>query len=872
MKDQPTPPRLFLRLFRWFCDPELHRFIEGDLLELYGERVGEIGKKKADRYFARDVILLFRPGIIRSFNWMKDLINQLHMLSNYFKLFRRNFKRQPTYNWLNLSCLSIGIAAAICIGLYLDFEINYDRNHQQADKIYRIGTSAITTHQKVIDVDWDGSSAQIGPLAQQDYPEIASFVRFFHFFSNEVRFDYETNIIEEEQEHVIAVDSNVFELFSFELLQGNPENALKGPNKIVISEDLARRIFGARNPVGETISTRLVHNVTNTEQNYPLEVSGVFRDLPQNTHLFFHAMISAETDTELNSYYFGRFNMYTYVMLNDQADPEVIAPKLTGIYDRNLDAAIDPVLVSATHKLIPLTSIHFSETGGSTYLLIFTGIGFLLLLIAFIGYINLVTAQAGQRALEIGLRKVLGSNRWQLIVQFLAESMFLTILSLVAALILVILVVGPLNTGLGLDLDARQLLQPRLIYVLLGVIFLLGLIGGSYPAFFLSSFQPVSVIKGTKTRSAPLQKGLFAFQFGAVLFVMASTGMIYQQLEFMRAKDLGFDQKNILQLSLQGQGASPKVHILKEQLQQDPNIRSIAACNFIPGVGGMINRPASAKGSEPQFIRVGQIDYDYLATMDIDLIAGRNFSPNFPADSIENVLVNQTFVRRFGLGEAALDEQVKFGDWGNPNALRIVGVVEDVHQSSLHSSIESQLYQLSRGSAYLVAKLNDDPASVLGHVEDTWSELFPDQPLQYSFLNERLQNRYEADQRRGRLFLLFSSITIFIAFAGLYGLAAYLTERRSREVGVRKVLGATRSSIVLLLSRNFLLLVLIAALPGILLAWMTMQKWLENFAFQAPLSYGLLGLVLILVLLLVLLTVGWHALRTAARNPREVLE
>ena len=872
MKEQPTPPGFFLRLFRWFCDPALHAFIEGDLLELYRERVGELGRRKADIRFAGDVLLLFRPGIIRSFKWAKPLVNQLHMLANYFKIFRRNFRRQPVKNWLNLSCLALGIAAAACIGLYLDFEISYDRMHQRADRIYRVNTEAIRTREKVIEVDWQTSPAKLGPLALQDYPEVDASVRFFNFFTHNVLLYHGDRVIEEDPENVIAVDGNVFEVFSFDLLQGDPQTALRGPNKVVISEGLAKRLFGQENPMGQTLTSSLTHQVSGEEREFALEVSGVYRDLPRNTHLYFQAMLSADSDPELNTYYFGRFNVYTYLLLQDQVAPENVAPKLTAIYDRYLDPTRDEVLVNVTHGLQPLKQIHFLETGGTGYLYVFGGVGLLVLLIAFIGYINLVTAQAGKRAREIGLRKVLGSGRRQLIFQFLAESFFLTLLAVGLAICFLCLMIGPINSTLGLYLSTDQLLQPKPILVFTGIILSLSLVGGSYPAFFLSSFQPLGVIKGTQARSAPLQQWLLGVQFAVVLFVLACTGVIYRQLQFLRHKDLGFLSDHIVQVYGMGREAGDKTSVLKETLQRNPAVLSVATCDFTPGVGGMINRPASAEASEPQFVRCGRIDYDYLSTMDIELVLGRNFSPDFPADSTVNVLVNETFVRRFELGDQPVGSLVKYGDWGNPQAFEIIGVVKDFHQSSLHAAIEPQLFRLGPAGGNLVIQTAPDPQPAIRLLEQTWSSLFPDRQLEYSFLEEDLLQRYEEDQRRGSLFLLFSGITIGIAFAGLYGLAAYLTGRRSREVGIRKVLGAGLAGIVLLLSRSFLFLVLVAAVPALLLASWVSRRWLENFAFQAPISVSLYVLVLSVVLVLVGLTVGWHAARTAARNPREVLQ
>lgn len=794
------------------------------------------------------------------------------MLKNYLKIFLRNVARQPVYTLLNLACLSVGMAAAIMVLLYLDFELTYDDHHEKADRIYRINTTAVRTHDRVMDVNWQTVPANLGAYLQQDYPEVEAFVRLFSFYSNEVRFGYGAQRFEMDEEQLVVADSNVFQVFSFDLLQGDPAGALRGPNKLVISERLAARIFPGEDPLGKVLTTRLVHGLTNQEADYPLEVTGVYRDLPKNTQLYVDAMISAETDPQLNRYYFDRFNVSTYVLLNPQVDPLQLAPKFTEVYDKYLDPALDPTLVNVTHELVALKALHVQETGGTAYIYIFSGIGFLLLLIAFISFVNLVTAQAGRRAAEIGMRKVLGSQKKQLVLQFLSESLLFTLLAFGLSLCWVSMFLSPVNTLLDLSLDTQRLLIPRLILIAFGVIMLLGLLGGSYPAFFLASFRPIAVLKGKLTRSAPLHKYLVGFQFAIVVFVLASTGMIYQQLRFLKAKDLGFAHDLVLHLGVPGRSNADKIPVLKEALRRDPDITSVAGCNFIPGVGGMINRPASAKGSEPQFIRYGRIDYDYLKTMQIGLLAGRNFSPDFPADSIGHVLVNETFVKNFGLGDNPVGELVRFGGWDNPNSMQIIGVVEDFHQSSLHNPIESQLFLLGNKASDIMVKVGGEPADALDHIEKTWVSLFPEEPFTYRFLDDALADRYREDRRRGSIFFFFSLITIFIAFAGLYGLSAYMTRQRTREVGIRKVLGAGVRSVVFLLTKDFLRLALIAAVPGLFIAWYLVGQWLENFAFRTGMNYFLFTLALLSVLLLVFLTVGWHATRTALQNPQKTLK
>jgi putative ABC transport system permease protein len=863
----PLPPKWPLRLLRFFIKRDFLEEIEGDMEEVFQDDLQRFPVRKARSRYAWGTLKLLRPALIR-FPAHKMPI----MFQSNLKLFLRHLKRYPIHSTLNVACLTLGLAAALFIALYLDFEINYDRFHTQHTHIYRVQTPAIQTREKVLEVNWQTIPANIAPLAAQDIPEIGSVVRFFQFFSNDPYFEYEQTRITESAEQVVAADANVFQVFSFHLLQGQREEALRGPNKIVISEDLAGRLFGDDDPIGKTLSSRLVHGLTNQEAEYALEVSGVFRDLPRNTHLYVQAMISAETDPELNTYYFDRFNTSTYVLLLQQNQATTVGKKLTALYDKYLDPERDPVLVNAKHELIPLAGIHLAETNGATYLYMLGGIGLLLLLIAFISYVNLVTAQAGRRSLEIGLRKVLGSQRGQLITQFLTESLGFTVLALLLAGGLVFLLVSPLNSILDLYLDAGRLLNARFLFYTFIAIALLGILGGSYPAFFLSAFRPVAAMKGQVKRSVPLRRYLLGFQFAVVVFVLIGTGMIDRQLRFLQNKDLGFDRDYVLRLNVPGNQASDKLEVLKAALLGNPNILSIASCDFIPGVGGMINGPVSAEGSEAQFIRRARIDYDYLETMGIELVDGRNFSRDLTTDAEENVLINRTFVQRFELGDQAIGARIRFGDRQNPKYYQVIGIVEDFNQSSLYNAIEPQLFRLAPTLNNLLVKVAGDPSAALRHIERSWAEIFPDQPFQYHFLNDLLADQYREEQRRGNLFLFFSGITIFIAFVSLYGLASYLIRQRNREVGIRKVFGAGMGNIVLLLTRDFLWLVTLAALPGLFAAWYVSNRWLENFAFRVSVSYLLIGLILLSVFLLTFLTVGGHAVRAARMNPKDILK
>ncbi|MGD1894786.1 MAG: permease prefix domain 2-containing transporter [Cyclobacteriaceae bacterium] len=492
MSNRKHPPHWADRLLESFCAPHLLEEVQGDLQELYGEWVEKYGERKANWLYRWHTIKFLRPFAIRKYRFL-SLLNSA-MLKNYLTIIYRNFQRQPFQNSLNLFCLALSIAATSLMLLYINFELTYDQFHQQANQIYRIETQGIQTRDQLREMDWPGTPANLATFLKQDYPEIEATVRFYQFWQDEeVEFQYQDDKFQ--QEDVVAVDASVFDIFSFPLISGDAQEALSGPNKIVLSESLARRIFGEQNPVGKLLNSRLAHIRPDTPTEYTLMVSGVYRDLPKNTHLPANALISSETDPHLDDYYFNRFHTSTYVLLPDYTNPAGLAPRLSQIYTNYLNPDREPVMVSAQHTLIPLTEIHLRESGGLTYVYIYGAVSILLLFLAIISYVNLLTAQASTRAREIGVRKVMGSRRDQLVYQFLTESTFFALLALIVGLMLLVVSIDSLNNILGLQLNTTSLLQPSLLIGMLTVLLILGVLGGSYPAFFLSSFQPISVMK-----------------------------------------------------------------------------------------------------------------------------------------------------------------------------------------------------------------------------------------------------------------------------------------------------------------------------------------------------------------------------------------
>ena len=794
------------------------------------------------------------------------------MFKNYLTIIQRNLSRQPVYSILNLTCLTLGIVAVLFILLYLNFELKYDRFHANADRIYRVETTSIKTHEKVMDVEWRSTPANLGVFIMQDYPGIENCVRFFQFWQNEsVRFRFADKSLEEED--VFAVDATVFQTFSFDLISGDPLTALNGPNKIILSKSLAQQIFGDEDPIGKILASSLVHTFPDTNRDYSLMVTGVYRDNPKNSHLIAEAMISSETDPHLEEYYFNRFNVYTFLLLGHRTNPSTVAPRLSEVYEKYLNAEREPVMTSANHELIPLTKIHMNETGGFVYVYILGAVALLLLLIAGISYINLVTARASGRGLEIGIRKVMGSHRWQIATQFLSESLFFTLVSLLTAIGLVIMSVGSLNKMLGMQLDSWQLTEFPVPFGIVAIILLLGILGGSYPAFFMASFEPVGVMKGKLTRSTPIRTSLVAIQLAAVIFVVTCTGLIFNQLQYLRSKNLGFDKEHVVMLSLPEQNETKDWLALKNALAQSPHISSSGTSSFIPGVGNMRIGPVSAEGSgdhEQRFAHVGRIDYDFLPTMGIELISGRNFSRNFPGDSLQAVIINETFVSNFGMKDP-IGKKMRFGGRGNPNFFQVIGIVRDFHQNSLYDSIQSQMFLL-RSSNNLSIKISKNLPKAMDHIEQSWEQVFPNATFTYQFLDDQLQGAYEADQIRGKVFLSLSSLTIVISFLGLFGLASYLAKQRVREIGIRKILGAGLRDVILLMTRDFLIMVVIAAIPGFTIAWFTFSRWLEKFAFRIQIDYLLFGFVLLFTLLLTFITTSLHAIRSAQINPAKVLK
>lgn len=798
------------------------------------------------------------------------------MIKNYLKLALRNALRQPGYTSLNILGLTLGIASTLFILLYITEENRFDQYHEKKDRIFRVSTD-ITEPDDAF--RWATTQTPLAPQLKADYSEVEEYVRFIS--NGRTQLQHKDRIFYEED--VFLVDTTVNDVFTFNFLRGEAANALKDPMSIALSRSAAERIFGDNDPMGEVLETTSGRGYT---------VTGIYEDMPRHSHLIANAMISSNSIPSLNdpnAGNWGGFGIYSYVLLRDGIAPATFAAKLPEVIEKYVAVIFDEMNIKVKYELIGLTDIHLKSdfegepepTGEIGFLYIFGAVALFILLIACINYMNLATARATKRATEVGVRKVLGSERKQLIAQFLSESLLFTLVAIVLSFILVLLLLPVFNLAFDMDLSRSLLFSTPVLLGALGVIILTGIIGGSYPAFYLSSFRPIAVLKGSLGRGSGnprLRKALVSIQFAITIFMLIGTGIIYDQMNFLRQKDLGFDKENVVTLSLQGPEAREKYPTLREKLLQNPKVTAIGTASTTPGNGfgkNVMNVETSQGTMETFGIDLYSVDYEFFPTLGVELAEGRFFSPEYRTDSSQAVLVNESMVKRFGWSDP-IGRRVQLGTNDTLPMLQVVGVVKDFHQLSLYDPIESLLFIPRANNSQMHIRISPqnpgEMTDILAFMRQQWLEVFPGQPLEYDFVDAAFMELYEADQIRARIFTLFSVLMILIACLGLLGLASFTAEQRTKEIGVRKVLGAKTSDIIYLLTRNFVLLVALATIPAFIAAWYFMSQWLETFSYHTSMNFWLYAAAFIIVTLITVLATGYHALKAARSNPVRALK
>ncbi len=782
------------------------------------------------------------------------------MIKNLLKIGIRHIRKHPGYSILNIIGLTLGISSALFLIIYVSDEISYDRYHENADRIYRVSSKITETDDEFT---WNVAQIPMGPQVVQDYPEVQSYVRFINMPRSLYKYEDKEYI----EEDFYYADSTLFDVFTYKVLKGEVRQAVKDPGKIALTETAAARYFGSADPIGKTLSAG-----TST-----FEVTGVIEDVPTNSHFRFDAVAARNNlPKELGTW--GNFGVFTYLLFPQNLDVKAFETKIQGMYDAHMKTIFEPLKIKIEYILEPITKIHLystnpgepEPTGSITYVIIFGIVALFLILIAAMNYMNLATARSASRAREVGLRKVVGSRRGPLVAQFLSESVMLTLISLLISIVLFIILLPKFNLLAGKSFNLAILYSPVVIAAVLGIILVAGILGGSYPAFFLSKFSPLTVLKGEVTQGsagALFRKILVVIQFTISVAMIICTMVVFRQLKYLKTMDQGFDQENVLSLQL-NQGMIRKYPVLKLALKENDDIKYVTSTNtqIGEGSGKVIFSMETDQGMAQRGINFAVVDHDFVDALGIKMITGRDFQLDMPSDTLASVVVNETLANRMGWSDA-IGKKVQLGDGAQINA-RVIGVMKDYHQTGMYNEIESLMLVYRERNNIIYIKLSgNNTEQTMSFIENKWKEVFPDQPFTYTYLSERFNNQFEADEKRGLIFTMFTILAILIACLGLFGLASYMVEQRTREIGIRKVFGADEGVIVRLISRDFIILVSISIIIAVPVAYYFMSNWLENYVYRTNIGVSILAAAALITILLTFITISFKAYQASVMNP-----
>ncbi|HXB33841.1 MAG TPA: ABC transporter permease [Puia sp.] len=796
------------------------------------------------------------------------------MLRHFFQIAWRNLQKRKLFGFINIAGLSIGMACCLLITLYVRNELTYDRYNGKVNRIYRV-TQTFRSVQKGENPGppapqdfWVWGCAPVGPALQHDFPEIEKVVRFMSPIS--VLLQHGERRIQ--QDSLLFIDSTAFDVFSWKMLYGNPHTALYPPNSIVLTKRVAEKFFGNTNPVGQ---------VLRADNGGNLLVTGVMEDVPANSQFTFNGLISMATNRKQNPGIYdswGYVDFYTYLLLKENTNIRSLQANAGTFVSRHdpLDKGYSISFEKMTDAYLHSAAIRQpGPTGSLTNVYLFSCIAVFIMLIACVNFMNLSTAQSLERAKEVGVRKVLGVTPSSLIRQFLAESILLSLVAGIIAILLASAGLPIIAKMSGKDLADVNLFHAPVILGMIAFSLVIGIVAGIYPAWFLSAFKPISVLKGKFNPSGKgisLRKALVVCQFTVSIVLIAGTIIVYRQLTYVNHRDLGFRKDQMLIIDFEGDDqVEQHIEAIKTAIAKEPGVVSVAASRavpgeFLPNAGTQIQTPDGKMGDQIPFIY--EIDFDFIPTYHIPLVAGRAYSRAFLTDSAQSMVINEAAARLYGYQHPADAVGRKFDQWGRKGT--IIGVVKDFNFRSLHQEVQPLTLRygypdvLNRISVEL--KGDNIPVS-LAHLNATWNKIAPQRPFLYHFLDESFNEQYLADQQFGNLFTFFSCLSIFIACLGLFGLSAFMAQQRVKEIGIRKVLGSSQTGIVMLLSKDFIRLVFIAILISVPLCWWVMNDWLQSFAYRikiGPIVFLESGGI---ALSIALATMTWQSLRAAIANP-----
>lgn len=867
------------RFFRWYCHPDFYEDIKGDLDELYLREDAQSHRLGPNVWLMIQVVKLFRPSLIRHFS-LFPYSNHLDMFKNYLKIAFRNLTKHKAYAAIHIFGLALGLASFLLINEYTSFEKSYDRHYADSDQLYRLTTDNIINGKLVVR---DAMSfAPSGKMLMDELPEILSYTVTRQLGST--IFKKDNSLVDEKK--VVAADSNFLRLLNYSVLAGQVEELLVEPYTLVLTASKARKYFGDSDPIGKSIEVL-------GSFNRPFKVVGVIEDVPEHTHYKFDILMSLKSiEDRVQRDAWNGFNYYTYLKLVPGADIAAMTPKLEPLAKQHIGEESNLYF-----NIQPIEDIHLHsdftfepEIHGSAKAVNFLSIiSLFILLIAWVNYVNLSTAKAVERAQEVGLRKVVGARKRQLISQFLVESLLINFFGALAALLLAQLLLPHFNflvgkTVLTSVISNVSFLQKLFAFFLLGT-----LISGFYPAFVLSSFKPIGVLKGSFSRSKHgtlLRQALVIVQFAASLILITNTIIVYKQVQYMTDRDKGIDIEQVIGFEnpsfqrADREQFNSKFTAFKEELQRLPGVEKVGGISNLPG-GGSSDVSSSSGGVKivgktdikEGTIYINSIDESLQEALGVSIIAGRNFIREMASDS-SAVIVNETFLKRLNISdyESVIDENIQMGRNPENELYRIVGVFKDYNRTTLKNSVEPTLYFRRQIPRTTVVRLErDHPKSAIQAIEKKWSAFFPDAPFAYSFLDSRFEKLYVEDKKFGMLFGNFSILAIIVASLGLLGLASFLAIQRTKEVGVRKVLGATTGSIIMLFFKDFIYLLLIAMVIGLPLVYTSMSGWLSNYAYRIDFPWWAMVLACLVIGLFAFATVGFQTYRVAILNPAKTI-
>ncbi|UCE23682.1 MAG: ABC transporter permease [Candidatus Zixiibacteriota bacterium] len=801
------------------------------------------------------------------------------MYKHYWKVALRHTLAHKGNSLINVAGLAIALACCLLIMLWVLDEVSYDRYHANLNRICRLGLN-ITLGGNEFSAP--RTNLPTAPILIKDYPEVIDAVRFYPLEKTTVR--VEDKMFTETQ--AFLCDSSIFDIFSFPLIYGDSARALTAPYSVVLTRSVSRRLFGDQNPVGKQIV--LENDDMNKDDNFV--VTGVVEDVPPNSHFKFSILCSMSTayakyGPEIDIW--QGFNYFTYLLLDKNATPAQVESKFPALVDQYMGENLREIGGSIKFWLQPLSDVYLysnfnpareiGTNGSILHVYIFSIIAAFVLLIACFNFINLTTAHSLTRAKEIGLRKTLGADRPKLMRQFLFESVLYSLAALIISILIVEMVLPRFSAVTGKTLSLSYLDLPLLLVTIPGLVLLVGLLAGSYPAFYLSRFRPASALKGiwdTPGRKSRFRNVLVIYQFTVAIALIITTVAAYEQVKFMRQTELGFDKEQVVVVKDIITPTVARMATIRQELTAVDGVTTVAFSTSLPGeqTSHELYLPEGFDEKESLLMSGFQVDPDFLPAFGVELAAGRNFSPDFPSDSAQACIINEAAVRRFGW-ENAVGKTIKHKINTDSGLVwqekSVIGVVKDFHYTSLHSTIEPLFieYVTSRMDLITLRIESADLAGTIAGLERNWGKVMPDRPFEFYFLDEKLDSQYRAELRLSSLLLAFTLLAIVTGCLGLIGLALYMAEQRTKEIGIRKVLGASSASLVQLMTKEFMVLIVVANAVAWPAAYFVSQWWLEKFAYRIELSWGLFVLSGMTALGIALISVSYQAIRAAVANP-----